>query len=57
MGGEKVGPGAQRLLVRHVRLRQQDAELPRQLVEKQVVGEDQLTFRVNLTNQSLKILV
>ncbi len=39
VGGEEVGPGAQRLLVRHLRLREKDAELPGQLVEKQAVEE------------------
>jgi hypothetical protein len=39
VGGKEVGPGAQRLLVRHVRLREKDAELPGQLVEKQAVEE------------------
>ncbi len=37
VGGEEVSPGAQRLLVHHLRLREKDAELPGRLVEQQAV--------------------
>jgi hypothetical protein len=39
VGGKEVGPGPQRLLVRHVRLREKDAQLPGQLVQVQAVEE------------------
>ena len=54
VGGEEVGPGAQRLLVRHLRLREKDAELPGQLVEKQAVEEGIVLLAPGTETQQLR---
>jgi hypothetical protein len=54
VGGEEVGPDAQRLLVRHVRLREKDAELPWQLLEKQAVEEGVVLLANGTETQHLR---